>query len=91
MLRIGLFLLTNIAVLIVASITPQLLSVGSYMQGSGLNLTSLLIFCAVFGFTGSFISLFISKWMAKRSTGTRIIEQARTPEECIRALQTNNS
>lgn len=83
MFRIGLFLLTNLAIIVVASITLNLLGVGSYLDqnGSGLNLTSLLIFCAVFGFAGSFISLFISKWLAKRSTGTRIIEQARTPEE----------
>jgi heat shock protein HtpX len=81
MLRIGLFLLTNIAVLAVASITLQVLGVGHYIQDTGLNLTSLLIFCAVFGFSGSLISLFISKWMAKRSTGTQIIEQPRTPEE----------
>lgn len=81
MLRIGLFLLTNIAVLIVASITLSLLGVEHYLQDSGLNLTSLLIFCAVFGFSGSLISLFISKWMAKRSTGTQIIDQPRTPEE----------
>ena len=81
MLRIGLFLVTNIAVVIVLSIVLQIFGVEHYLQGSGLNLTSLLIFCAVFGFAGSFISLFMSKWMAKRGTGTRIIEQARTPEE----------
>ena len=81
MLRIGLFLLTNLAVLGVASVTLSLLGVEHYMQGSGLNLTSLLIFCGVFGFSGSLISLFISKWMAKRSTGTRIIEQPRTEQE----------
>ncbi len=81
MLRIGLFLLTNLAVIIVASITLQLLGVQHYLQGSSLNLTSLLIFCAVFGFAGSFISLFISKWMAKRSTGTKIITEPRTPDE----------
>ena len=80
MLRIGLFLLTNLAVLGVASVTLSLLGVEHYMQGSGLNLTSLLIFCGVFGFSGSLISLFISKWMAKRSTGTRIIEQPRTEQ-----------
>ena len=57
MMRIGLFLLTNIAVLIVASITLNLLGVEHYISGSGLNLTSLLIFCAVFGFIGSFIRM----------------------------------
>ncbi|MGS2718160.1 protease HtpX [Eionea flava] len=81
MLRIGLFLLTNLAVLFIASITLNLLGVDHYLQGSELNLTSLLIFCAVFGFSGSLISLFISKWMAKRSTGTRIIEHASTAQE----------
>ncbi|MDN3640855.1 protease HtpX [Simiduia curdlanivorans] len=83
MLRIGLFLLTNLAIILVASVVLSLLGVNSYFEanGSGLNLTSLLIFCAVFGFAGSFISLLISKWMAKRGTGTRIIEQPRTEQE----------
>lgn len=83
MLRIGLFLLTNFAVIAVAFITLSLLGVGSYLDesGSGLNLQALLIFCGVFGFTGSLFSLFISKWMAKRSTGTRIIDVPRTPDE----------
>ncbi len=81
MLRIGLFLLTNLAVIAVASITLQLLGVQHYLQGSELNLTSLLIFCAVFGFAGSLISLLISKWMAKRSTGVKIITQAATDDE----------
>ncbi|NIB42908.1 protease HtpX [Pseudomaricurvus alkylphenolicus] len=76
MLRIGLFLLTNLAVIVVASITLNLLGVGSYLDqsGTGLNLTNLLIFCAVFGFSGSLISLFLSKFMAKRGTRTQIIE-----------------
>ena len=81
MLRIGLFLLTNLAVVAVASITLQLLGVQHYLQGSELNLTSLLIFCAIFGFAGSLISLIISKWMAKRSTGVKIITQATTDDE----------
>lgn len=82
MLRIGLFLLTNVAVMAVASITLSVLGVGHYLEQNGdLNLQSLLIFCAIFGFSGSLISLFISKWMAKRTTGTRIINQPQTPEE----------
>nr|WP_243748674.1 protease HtpX [Pseudomaricurvus alcaniphilus] len=81
-MRIGLFLLTNLAVILVASITLNLLGVGSYLDRSGgLNLNSLLIFCAVFGFSGSIISLFLSKFMAKMGTRTQIIEQPRTPEE----------
>lgn len=81
MLRIGLFLLTNLAVIFIASITLNLLGVEHYLQGTELNLSSLLIFCAVFGFSGSLISLLISKWMAKRSTKTRIIETPTTEQE----------
>jgi heat shock protein HtpX len=81
MSRIGLFLLTNFAVIAVASITLQLLGVQHYLEGSELNLTSLLFFCAIFGFAGSLISLLISKWMAKRSTGVKIITQAATDDE----------
>ncbi len=63
--------------MIVAGITLSLLGVDSALQSNGtdLNLTSLLIISAVFGMSGSFISLFISKWMAKRSAGVQIIKQ----------------
>ena len=83
MKRIGLFLMTNFAIIAVASVTLNLLGVGSYLDqsGTGLDLSNLLIFCAVFGFAGSFVSLFISKWMAKRTTGTQIISSPRTPDE----------
>ena len=74
-------LLTNLAVIAVDSITLQLLSVQHYLQGSELNLTSLLIFFAVFCFAGSLISLLISKWMAKRSAGVKIITKAATDDE----------
>lgn len=80
-MRILLFLATNLAVLLIASITLNLLGVGHYLEGSGLNMTSLLIFCAVFGFAGSFISLFLSKFMAKRATNTHIITQPRNDDE----------
>ncbi len=83
MLRIGLFLLTNIAVIAVASISLSLLGVGSYLQSNGvdLDLTNLLVFCAIFGFAGSFVSLFLSKTLAKMGTRTRLIDQPRTAEE----------
>ena len=83
MLRIGLFLLTNIAVIALASITLSIFGFDGYMAANGvdLNLQGLLIFCAVIGFAGSFVSLFISKWMAKRSTGTQIISQPRSADE----------
>lgn len=83
MTRIFLFLLTNLAVILVASIALSILGVGSYLEqgGTGLDLQNLLIFCFVFGMSGSFVSLMISKWMAKRATGTQIIENPGTPQE----------
>ncbi|MCG3170289.1 MAG: Protease HtpX [Pseudomonadales bacterium] len=83
MMRIGLFLLTNLAVLLLASVTLKLLGFDSFMAANGvdLNLQALLVFCAVFGMSGSLVSLFLSKWMARRATGTRVIEQPRTREE----------
>ncbi|MBM6550293.1 protease HtpX [Marinomonas ostreistagni] len=80
-MRILLFLLTNIAVLVVASIVLSVLGVERYISGSGLNLTSLLIFCAVFGFTGSIISLLLSKKMAKWSAKAQVIEQPQNHKE----------
>ncbi|CCK74202.1 MAG: protease HtpX [Oleispira antarctica] len=82
MMRIVLFLLTNLAVIAVASITLSLLGVGSYLeQGNNLNLSNLLAFCLVFGMAGSFISLLISKWMAKRSMGVQVIDQPQNASE----------
>ncbi|AMD01709.1 protease HtpX [Halomonas sp. M5N1S17] len=74
MMRILLFLGTNLAVIVVASITLRLLGVEGYLRGQGINFNALLIFCFIVGMAGSMISLFISKWMAKRSTGTVVIE-----------------
>ena len=73
MTRVLLFLGVNIAVIVVASLTLSLLGVEPYLQANGLNLQSLLIFSAVFGMSGAFISLLLSKWMAKRSMGVHII------------------
>ncbi len=81
MLRIGLFLLTNIAIMVVLGVVTSLLGVGNYRTANGLDLPSMLAFCAVFGFVGSFISLFLSKWMAKRSMGVQLIEQPRNADE----------
>lgn len=77
MMRIALFLLTNLAVIVVASITLSLLGVNSYLaqSGTGLDLGNLLIFSAVFGFAGSFISLLISKPMAKWSARVQVIKE----------------
>jgi heat shock protein HtpX len=76
MKRIFLFLLTNIAIIVLLSITLSLLGVEGILaaNGSDLDLQALLIFSAVFGFGGAFISLLISKWMAKRMTSAVVIE-----------------
>jgi heat shock protein HtpX len=74
MKRIMLFLATNLAIVLVLSLTMRLLGVEPYLNENGLNLGALLIFAAVMGFGGSFISLAISKWMAKKSMGVRVID-----------------
>jgi len=76
MKRIFLFLATNIAIIVLLSITLRILGVDSLLaeNGSDLNLNALLIFASVFGFGGAFISLAASKWMAKKMTGVRIID-----------------
>lgn len=81
MKRIGLFLLTNIAVLAVAMLMMNLLGVGNYMQGTNLDLGNLFAFAAIFGFAGSFVSLAMSKWMAKMSVGAQVITQPRNADE----------
>ncbi|SET66690.1 protease HtpX [Marinobacter segnicrescens] len=80
-MRILLFLATNLAVILVASVTLSLLGVDSYLAQNGINYGSLLAFAAVFGFAGAFISLFMSKFIAKKTTGARLIESPRTPAE----------
>lgn len=81
--RIGLFLLTNIAVLAVLSISMRVLGIDEMLaaDGVGINLTGLLIMAAIIGFAGSFISLALSKFMAKRSMGVQLIEQPANSRE----------
>ncbi len=76
MTRIGLFLLTNLAVLVVLAVVLRLLGVERILdeQGVGLDYRALLILSAVIGFGGAFVSLAMSKWIAKRSTGARVID-----------------
>jgi len=74
MKRIVLFLVTNIAVLLVLSVVASLLGVDRFLTEQGLSLGSLLVFSAIIGFGGSIISLLISKMMAKMSTGARVID-----------------
>ncbi|GIX34765.1 MAG: protease HtpX [Lysobacteraceae bacterium] len=83
MRRVFLFLLTNLAVVLVLGVVLRLLGVDRILDasGTGLNYQALLIFAAVFGFGGAFISLAMSKWMAKQATGAQVITQPRNETE----------
>ena len=76
-MRVALFLATNLGVLLLASLTFRLLGFESILLNNGvdLDLNALLVFCALFGFGGAFVSLLLSKWMAKRSTGAVVISE----------------
>src|SRR5687768_13301655 len=81
MKRILLFLATNFAILMVASVTLRLLGIEPWLDANGINFTSLLVFGAVLGFGGAFVSLAISKWTAKRMMGVQVIENPRNADE----------
>jgi heat shock protein HtpX len=82
MKRIFLFILTNIAVLLVINITLRLLGVDRILDQSGaINFSALMVMSAVIGFSGSIISLLMSKWMAKQSVGARVIVDPFDPTE----------
>jgi len=81
--RIGLFLLANFGVLAVLSVSMRVLGVDAWLasQGGGLNLNFLLVFAAIMGFAGSFISLAMSKMLAKKSMGVQVIENPQSDIE----------
>lgn len=79
--RIGLFLLTNIAVMIVIGIMVRVFGADRFITANGLDLGVLFVFSAIVGFSGSFISLLMSKWMAKMSVGARVITNPTNSEE----------
>jgi heat shock protein HtpX len=81
--RIALFIITNLAIMFILSLVLNLLGVDRILeaQGTGLDLKNLIVFAAVFGFGGSFISLAISKWTAKRLTGAHVITSAENETE----------
>ena len=81
MKRVFLFLLTNLAVMLVLGIVTSALGVNRYLTASGLNLPMLLAFSAVVGFTGAIFSLLISKPMAKWSTGARVLDNPQNETE----------
>ncbi|HEX9138833.1 MAG TPA: protease HtpX [Steroidobacteraceae bacterium] len=81
MKRIFLFLLTNLAVLLVLSIVAQVTGLSAWLAAQGSGLAPLLVMAALFGFGGSLISLALSKWTAKRAMGVRVIEQPASADE----------
>ncbi|WP_066708674.1 protease HtpX [Curvibacter delicatus] len=81
MKRIVLFVLTNLAVVVVLGIVASLLGVNRYLTANGMNLGALLGYALVMGFGGAIISLLISKPVAKWSAGVRVIEQPQSPDE----------
>ena len=86
MKRVLLFLLTNLAVVVVLGIVVNLLGANRFLAGPGIDVPTLLVFAFIFGMGGSVISLFMSKWIAKMSTGAQIIAQPRLAEQWL--LQT---
>jgi heat shock protein HtpX len=81
MKRVILFLLTNLAVMVVLSIVTNLLGLNRVLAENGLNLGALLVFSAIFGFGGAFISLFLARTIAKWSTGAQVITAPRSEAE----------
>lgn len=81
MKRIALFLSTNLAIVLVLSLSARLLGLEPYLSAQGLDLGALLAFAALMGFGGSFLSLALSKWTAKRAMGVQVIETPMNPTE----------
>ena len=81
MKRVFLYIVVNFAVVLTISIALNLLGIGHYLDAQGINYRSLLIFCAMFGFAGSFISLQLSRWMAIRAMGVELIDPERPASE----------
>lgn len=81
MKRVFLFLMTNMAVILVISVVTSLLGVNRFLTPKGINYEHLLVFSVIVGFAGSFISLAISKWMAKMSYGIKVIDRPSSQAE----------
>ena len=81
MTRIFYFLITNLAIVFVLSITMSLFGIGGYLENNGINYQSLLVFTAFFGFGGAFISLAMSKWTAKKISGAQVISNPSNEDE----------
>jgi heat shock protein HtpX len=79
--RISLFVLTNLAIVLLLSFMARVLGLDRFLMANGLNLGGLLVFAALFGFGGSLISLAISKWSAKMAVGAKVITEPSNPTE----------
>ena len=86
--RIGLFLAVNLLVILTLSVTMNLLGVAPYLTAKGINYQALLLFCVIWGFGGAFISLALSRVMAKWMMGVQIIDPQNAREEEKRLVDT---
>src|SRR5687767_1520851 len=86
--RIILFLLTNLLVVLTLSVVLSVLGIGNYVGPDGLNIGALATFCLVWGMGGAFISLQMSRWMAKRATGMRLVDEKSATGEAAWLYQT---
>lgn len=86
--RLFLFMLTNILVMVSVSIILSVLGVGNYLSASGINYSALMVFCLVWGFVGSGISLMMSKFMAKRMMGVEIVDDRGQYGDLVRKVHT---
>ena len=86
MLRIGLFIITNLLVVFMVNIVLSVFNVQPYLEGAGLNYQSLLIFCLIWGSVGSFISLMMSKFMAKMAMRVKIVEENGPHADLVRSV-----
>lgn len=84
--RVALFLITNMFVIITISIVMHLLGFDSYMTANGIDYKTLAFFCAIWGTAGAFISLFMSKWVAKTSMGVKVINPPTATGDAKRLL-----
>jgi heat shock protein HtpX len=79
--RVFLFVITNLAIVLVISVVLSLLGIGDYVGPAGLDVTALAVFCLIWGMAGSFISLALSRWMAKRAMGVQLVDGRTGREE----------
>ncbi len=86
--RIFLFVLTNILVMVSVSLILGVLGVGNYLTASGINYSALMVFCLVWGFVGSGISLLLSKFMAKKMMGVEIVDDRGQYGDLVRKVHT---